>query len=142
MDALTCLVEHAMTCAAFYTVCHKHIRTRAYHSFLLRLGPPTRAAVLQHLSVNHVCTFTDTIENGPAQLQNTLSSASIFNSKQPVVHTSACHQQSHMLIAFARTTLTGCHMWLTYARGAANQLFWSAAQAKEEKQRYAVLMCL
>ena len=65
MDALTCLVEHAMTCAAFYTVCHKHIRTRAYHSFLLRLGPPTRAAVLQHLSVNHVCTFV--IENGPSK---------------------------------------------------------------------------
>ena len=92
------------------------------------------------LSVSYVCAFV--VENGPAQLQNTLPSASIFNSKQPVVHTSACHQQSHMLIAFARTTLTGCHMWLTYARGAANQLFWSAAQAKEEKQRYAVLMCL
>jgi len=56
-----------------------------------------------------MCTFV--IENGPAQLQNTLSSASIFNSQQSAVHTSACHQQSHMVIAFARTTLTGCHMW-------------------------------
>ena len=37
------------------------------------------------------------------------------NSKQTAVHMSACQQHSNMLVAFAGTTLTGCHTWLTHA---------------------------